>query len=794
MTERAATGAQPDRSGHGMPLGEAPSKQAGSQGGDPRPSEGDGSRRLRALPSPPSAGPQPAASAAPPERPPEDECPPLVSGAGSDPTKARPTQEVGSQPVAVAAEAAPAPTRALPAVAERSTAAQPVGPARSSATHVEGNADGERDELDERESSKRFARQLTVQPAEAQHEVEPAGRRLALLMLTALGVVYGDIGTSPLYAIRECLQPAHGVPVTEPNVLGVLSLIFWSLLVVISTKYLLLVMRADNRGEGGILALMSLLHTGALPRAWRTRAIVLMGLFGAALLYGDGTITPAISVLSAIEGLEVATPVFEPYVIPITCVILVGLFAFQRRGTAGVGILFGPVTLVWFLVLAVLGVSGIASAPRVLWALSPTHGAGFLLHNGWHGFLVVGAVFLVVTGGEALYADMGHFGRRPIRLAWFGLVLPALLLNYFGQGALLLNEPLKISNPFYLLAPTWGLYPLVILSTAATVIASQAVISGAFSLSRQAIQLGYLPRMGVEHTSAEEIGQIYVPAINWALLVATLALVVGFRRSTNLAAAYGVAVTTTMVITTGLIFLLARRQWGWSLPLASTVFGAFLVVDLTFFASNIIKVPDGGWFPLAVGVGVYLLFSTWKRGRELLGARLAEQSTTLTDVLAWIEEEPPTRIPGKAAVFMTSSADGAPPVLVHHLRHNRVLQERVLLLTVVTREVPYVAQGDRIRLEELGQGFSRVLADFGFMETPTVSRILRQCRTQGLEVRKRDITYYLGRETLVVTKRPGLAIWRERLFAFMSRNAQRATYYFRIPPEQVFEIGVQVEL
>ncbi|MGE0708435.1 MAG: potassium transporter Kup [Planctomycetota bacterium] len=613
-------------------------------------------------------------------------------------------------------------------------------------------------------------------------------------MLTALGIVYGDIGTSPLYAIRECLQPAHGVPVTEANVLGVLSLIFWSLLVVISTKYLLLVMRADNRGEGGILALMSLLHTGPLPRAWGPRAIVLMGLFGAALLYGDGTITPAISVLSAIEGLEVATPLFADYVIPITCAILVGLFAFQRRGTAGVGILFGPVTLVWFLVLAALGVSSIALAPRVLSALSPSHGVAFLLHNGWHGFLVVGAVFLVVTGGEALYADMGHFGRRPIRLAWFGLVLPALLLNYFGQGALLLRDPTKISNPFYLMAPSWGLYPLVALSTAATVIASQAVISGAFSLSRQAIQLGYLPRMEVEHTSADEIGQIYVPAINWALLAATLVLVIGFRRSTNLAAAYGVAVTTTMVITTCLIFLLARRQWGWSLPLAAGVFGAFLVVDLTFFAANIVKVPDGGWFPLAVGAGVYLLFATWKRGRELLGERLAERSVPLTDVLAQLESSPPVRLPGRVAAFMTSSSQAAPPVLIHHLRHNGVLQERVLLLTVVTREVPYVANPERVQLEELGQGFVRVVAHFGFMETPTVARILRQCRARGLSVRKRDITFYLGRETLLATKRPGMAIWRERLFAFMSRNAQRATYYFRIPPEQVFEIGVQVEL
>lgn len=686
----------------------------------------------------------------------------------------------------------PTPGPAAPAPAPAPDPPSPVAPppaADDGATNGEGAPDP-----DEREASARFARGLSGERAHGPDEGQPRGARLALLMLTALGVVYGDIGTSPLYAIRECLQPAHGVPVSEPNVLGVLSLIFWSLVLVISTKYLVFVMRADNRGEGGILALMSLLHTGPLPRAWRERAIVLMGLFGAALLYGDGTITPAISVLSAVEGLEVATPVFEPYVIPITAAILIALFAFQRRGTAGVGLLFGPVTLVWFVVLAGLGLAGIAAAPRVLAALLPTHAAAFLLANGWPGFLVVGAVFLVVTGGEALYADMGHFGRLPIRLAWFGLVLPALVINYFGQGALLLRDPAAIKNPFYLLAPAWGLYPLVGLSTAATVIASQAVISGAFSLSRQAIQLGFLPRMDVEHTSAQEIGQIYVPGVNWALLGATLALVVGFRRSTNLAAAYGVAVTTTMVITTCLLFLLARRRWGWGLPLAAAVFGGFLVVDLVFFAANIVKVPDGGWFPLAVGVVVYLLFSTWKRGRELLAARFAERSTSLDELLALLRESPPLRLAGKVAVFMTSSKDGAPPVLLHHLRHNGVLQERVLLLTVLTREVPYVAHEERLAVEELGEGLIRVTAAFGFMETPTVARIIRQCRSRGLELRKREVTYYLGRETLLATRRPGMAIWRERLFAFMSRNAQRATYFYRIPPEQVFEIGVQIEL
>lgn len=610
----------------------------------------------------------------------------------------------------------------------------------------------------------------------------------------ALGVVYGDIGTSPLYAIRECFHGPHAIALTRDNVLGVLSLIFWSLVLVISVKYLVFVLRADNRGEGGILALMALISPHRpLARGRRRWLVLMLGLFGAALLYGDGMITPAISVLSAFEGLEIATPVLRPYVIPVTIVVLVCLFAFQRRGTARVGAVFGPVVLLWLATLAILGLIQIAREPSVLAALSPLPGARFFIHNGWAGFLVLGAVFLVVTGGEALYADMGHFGARPIRLGWFGAALPGLLLNYFGQGALLLHEPDAVVNPFYHLVPRWALPLLIVIATAATIIASQAVISGAYSLTRQAVLLGYSPRLRIDHTSSEEIGQIYMPGINWALMLSAVALVIGFGSSSNLAAAYGVAVTSTMLITTLLLFVVARQRWGWSWLAASALTVLFLIVDVAFFGANILKVPHGGWFPLVIGAGIYTLMATWKRGREILKSRLEAQAIPLRMVLEDLEADPPHRVPG-TAVYMVSTPDATPPALVHNLTHNKVLHEQVIFLSVLTEEVPFVDRSDRLELETIGAGFHTVKVRYGFMQDPNVPLVLRQLTEHGLDLAPDATTYFLGRETILASEQPGMARWREKLFAFMSRNALRATAFFQIPPEQVFEVGVQVEI
>lgn len=622
----------------------------------------------------------------------------------------------------------------------------------------------------------------------------PRGRYLFTLSLTALGVVYGDIGTSPLYALKECFTGVHSVRPTPDNVLGVLSLVFWALVLVISVKYIGVVMRADNRGEGGILALMALVRPtqseGSPGRRW---TIVLLGLFGASLLYGDGMITPAISVLGAMEGLQVATPALTEYVVPITIVILVVLFIFQHHGTGSVGAVFGPVMLLWFATIGVLGIAGIVRHPAVLGAALPTHAVRFFSQHHWYGVLVLGSVFLVVTGGEALYADMGHFGTRPIRTAWFSLVLPALLLNYFGQGALLLGNPTAAQNPFYLLAPSWGLYPMIVLATAAAIIASQAVISGAFSLSRQAVQLGFSPRLTIEHTSSEEVGQIYVPEVNWALALATIALVLGFQSASNLAGAYGVAVTSTMVITTLLLYVVAREQWHWSLVAAGLLAAFFLSFDLAFFGANLVKIPHGGWFPLAVAAVVYTLMATWQRGRELLYGRLRERAVPLDILLGDIKADPPIRVPG-TAVFMTPNPGATPPALVHNLTHNKMLHEQVVFLTVLTEEVPIVPPEDRVRAEDVGDGFYWVTARYGFMQDPSVPDILERVGAFGLEVRLEATTFFLGRETLLATERPGMARWREALFSFMSRNALRATAFFKIPPDQVFEVGVQVEM
>jgi KUP system potassium uptake protein len=620
----------------------------------------------------------------------------------------------------------------------------------------------------------------------------PTGRYLYVLALTALGVVYGDVGTSPLYAMREAFRAQGGVARTPANVLGILSLITWALIVVISIKYLVFVMRADNRGEGGMIALTALV----VPRRATTGSagvLVLLGLFGASLLYGDSMITPAISVLSAVEGLEVATPFFSPYVIPITVAILVGLFSIQSRGTGGIGRVFGPVTLLWFIVLAALGVAEIVRFPGVLAAFSPLYAVEFFARNGAAGFLVLGSVFLAVTGGEALYADMGHFGKAPIRLAWFTVVLPSLLLNYYGQGALIINRPSGAEHPFFLLAPGWATYPLVALATVATVIASQAVISGAFSLTRQAVQLGYLPRLDIEHTSAREIGQIYIPGVNWLLMLACIGLVAGFGASTRLANAYGVAVTTDMVFTTLLFTAVARTRWHWPWWKAGALAAAFLVVDLAFWGANLEKIPHGGWFPLAVAAVIFTLMTTWKKGRQILSERMQAATLPLDLFLGDVERSAPTRVPG-TAVFMYGNAQGTPPALLHNLIHNKVLHERVVLLTVEVLEIPVVAEDERLTVAAKGHGFYRVAVRYGFTEDPDIPAALARISEPGLDLAPMRVSFFLGRETLIPSKRPGMAMWREHLFSVMSRNARTATSFFALPPNRVVELGAQIEL
>ena len=624
------------------------------------------------------------------------------------------------------------------------------------------------------------------------YSLEPRGAYLAGLSLAALGVVYGDIGTSPLYALRECFHGPHSIAPTASNVTGVLSLIFWSLLIVISVKYMGFILRANNRGEGGILALMSLVRPPEGTRGIRWLPVA-MGLFGAALLYGDGMITPAISVLSAVEGLSVATPVFTPFVTPITLAILLGLFLFQRVGTAGIGRIFGPLMLLWFSVMAVLGISQIVQAPSVLAAVNPAHAFSFFAQNEWRGFLTLGVVFLVVTGGEALYADMGHFGIRPIRMTWFFFVLPALLLNYFGQGALLLNNPAAATNPFYRMAPSWALYPMVVLATAATCIASQAVISGAFSLTRQAVQMGYLPRTRIEHTSAREIGQIYIPVVNWLLMISCMVLVLEFGDSSKLASAYGVAVTTDMVFATILFSIFARKKWKWSLPLVFGVGGAFLVVDLSFWGANIIKVPDGGWFALAVAVVVFTVMTTWRRGRKILEERMKEGTLSDSLFLNSVGKTPPVRVSG-TAIYMDRTLGGTPPALLHNLKHNKVLHDRVVFLTVLTDEYPYVSQRRRFEIQELGYGIFRVVAKYGFMQDPDIPQLLEKIDHPGLEFPPGNTTYFLGRESLFPSRKAGMALWREKLFSVLSRNALPATNFFRLPPNRVVELGAQIEL
>ena len=619
-------------------------------------------------------------------------------------------------------------------------------------------------------------------------------KKLAPMALAAMGVVYGDIGTSPLYTMKEVFNGPHAVAVTPDNLLGILSLVFWALTITVSLKYVMFITRADNKGEGGIMALTALaLRTErASPRMlW---FLSVLGIFGAALFYGDAVITPAMSVLSAVEGLEVATPMFKPYVVPITIGILVGLFLFQPRGTASVGALFGPVMMFWFGTLGALGVWNILRHPDVIAAINPWYAVHFFLENRGHAYLALGAVVLAITGGEALYADMGHFGRRPIKWAWLVYVFPCLYLNYLGQGALILDNPAAVKNPFFLLVPDILLYPMVALATAATVIASQAVISGAFSLTSQAMQLGYCPRINVRFTSEREKGQIYIPNINWLLLLAVIVLVLGFKSSSNLASAYGIAVTLTMMIDTLLAFVVVRALWNWNWLKAGVFLTLFFVVDFAFFSANLAKILDGGWFPLVLGLSVFTLLSTWKRGRSLLYEKLQQDSMPLDAFISSLKYGGPHRVPG-TGIFMTTRPDGVPRAMLHNLLHNKVLHERVILLNVNIQDIPHVDERERMMVEPLSDGFYRVQLNYGFKDDPNIPVALEMCGYMGMApVEMMETSFFLGRETIVPNRVPAMTLWRQILFMWMFRNADTATDYFKLPTNRVVELGTQVEL
>jgi KUP system potassium uptake protein len=621
-----------------------------------------------------------------------------------------------------------------------------------------------------------------------------ARQSTAALTLLVLGVVFGDIGTSPLYAVKQTFAPDHGIPLTNENILGGLSSIFWSLMLVVSLKYVTLMMRADNKGEGGTMALIALASSTMRKYPRWHMVVVLTGLIGATLFYGDAVITPAISVLSAIEGLEIGTEAFKPYVIPMAIAVLTALFALQSRGTAVVGTLFGPICIVWFLAIGAGGVYNIVQNPAVLQALHPMYAVHFVSGHGFASFVVLGSVLLVITGAEALYVDMGHFGKWPIRIAWFGLVMPALVLNYFGQGALLIANPGAIENPFYLSFPSWALYPMIALATAATAIASQATISGVYSLTKQAIQLGYLPRMNIIHTSAKQIGQVYIPAINWTLLAAVVISVIGFGSSSNLAAAYGVAVSGMMIVTTFLTFFVLRFRWNYPLWLCLASTGFFIVIDAAFFSSSLLKVPNGGWFPIAIGAAVLTVMLTWRSGRAALFERVKESSVPLLPFLESLFKSPITRVPG-TAVFLTATPDVMPHALLHNLNHNKVLHERVIFLTVTIREIPWVRLRDRVSVTSLGQNCYRVTIQFGFKDRPDVPKALGLCKDE-LEFNMLQTSFFLSRETVIPTARSdsGMSLWRERLFAAMARNSGSAVEYFYLPTNRVIELGTQVEI
>jgi KUP system potassium uptake protein len=620
----------------------------------------------------------------------------------------------------------------------------------------------------------------------------PPQQSTAALSLLALGVVYGDIGTSPLYAVKETFNPEHGIPLTQANIIGGVSTIFWILMIVVSLKYVTLVLRADNRGEGGIMALLAM-ATASLKRhrEW-TGPLLIVGVFGAALFYGDAVLTPAISVLSAVEGLEVGTAAFKPYIVPLATGILIGLFLLQKQGTGFVGLLFAPVCALWFLAIGAVGIWNMAANPAILAALNPLYALGFVTGHGFSSFLVLGSVLLGITGAEALYADVGHFGKRAVRIAWFGLVAPALVLNYFGQGALLIANPKALENPFYLSYPSWALYPMVVLATAATIIASQATISGAYSMTRQAIQLGYLPRMDIEHTSAKTIGQIYIPAVNWTLLVIVALAVVGFGSSTRLANAYGVAVMGTMLVTTFLTFFVIRYGWRYPLWLCLLATGFFMLIDATLFGAALLKIHEGGWFPLALGAVVFVIMITWRRGRELMTERLREDSVPLEPFLKSMRREPPQRVAG-TAVYLTATPDATPAALLHTLKHFQTLHERVVFLTIEFRDVPWVSFEERVLCERLGANLWRVRVRYGFMNRPDVTRALEHCGALGLEIDPMQTSYFVSRQRVVSGIAPGgMAAWRDRIFAAMARNAGNVTDYFNIPTNRVVELGTRV--
>jgi len=614
------------------------------------------------------------------------------------------------------------------------------------------------------------------------------------LIVGAIGVVFGDIGTSPLYALKECFSQEHGIPFSADAVLGIISMLFWAMIIVVSLKYVMFVMRADNDGEGGVLALMALALRTAAPRSRMARLLMMLGIFGACMFYGDAVITPAISVLSAVEGLEIAAPGLSQFVIQITLVILCALFLIQRSGTHAVGKLFGPIMVAWFLALGALGLLHLVKAPGILLAVSPHYAISFLMEHSLQAFVVLGSVFLVLTGAEALYADMGHFGARPIRYGWFALVMPCLMLNYFGQGAMLLNNPANISNPFYLMVPDMLQLPMVLLATAATVIASQAVISGAFSLTSQAIQLGFVPRMRIRYTSAAEIGQIYLPVINWILLVLVVIVVVAFKKSENLAAAYGIAVTTTMVITTFLAAVVMRNVWKWHPVLVTLIGLSFLLVDLAFFSANLLKIAEGGWFPLLMGGTAFFLLMTWHSGRKLLRARSLEDGIPLEPFIAGLLAHPPHRVEG-TAVFLTGNTDSVPVSLLHNLKHNRVLHERVVFLTFVTRDIPYVDDNQRVSSKDLGGGVFILKSEYGFKETPDVQRVLDLADHKlGMHFELMETSFFIARESVIPSKLPGMPMWRESLFAWMHQNGAKPSDFFQIPANRVVELGTKVEI
>jgi KUP system potassium uptake protein len=618
-------------------------------------------------------------------------------------------------------------------------------------------------------------------------------KALHVMVVGAIGVVFGDLGTSPLYTFSEAFGAEHGMAVTTFNVLGVLSLVLWTLLIVVALKYISFIMRADNKGEGGIMAMMALAQRATRQHPYTRRLVVLAAVLGAALFFGDGVITPSITVLSAVEGLEVAAPNLAHWVVWIAVGVLVALFLIQKRGTGKVGTVFGPVMCVWFVAIGLVGLWNILQHPLVLRAINPWYGLNFFIHHGAGGFLVLGAVVLCVTGAEALYADMGHFGRRSITLAWYAFVMPGLVLNYFGQGALLVHNHAAASNPFFMAVPAWGLYPMIALATAAAVIASQAVIAGSFSIMRQAIQLGFLPRMPVVHTSNEEVGQIYLPWVNRLLMILVVLVVIGFGSSNALAGAYGIAVTGTMAIDTVLFLIVAWRMWGWN-PLVIIGLGLFfLTIDLAFFGANTLKIEDGGWFPLVLGLAVFAVLTTWRRGRELVLRQLKHGGVALAPFIANLAEHPPTRVEG-TAIFLVSDPDAVPHALLHNLKHNKVLHRRNVVLTVDTLETPYADPEERIEVSDLGHDFHRVLLRFGFAEDPNVPAALHACAEQGLDIKMMDTTFFLSRETIVATDRAGMALWRDKLFAFLARNALPATAFFSIPGNRLIELGAQVEI